>query len=307
MTQTVLVETFAEHVERSSDKKAALAGLEHGDAEVNGTRLHYVTCGRGPAVVLLHGWPMTWAEWRKIMPRLAEAGYTAIAPDLRGIGDSAKPQSGYEKANIADDVRQLARHLGHLEVNLVGTDIGMMAAYAYAAAHPNEVRRLVLAESLLPGFGLEQLMNPATGGYWHFGFHMQVDLAEMLTAGKEAAYLGPMWSMFSPAGNITEAEKSEYLRRYAAPGGMRGGFQHYATLLEDGKANRAVFRQKLAMPVLVLNGDKGIPQEQTLRGVRQVAQNVQAELVPNSGHAFATDNPDWVSDRLIRFFSGDQP
>lgn len=278
-----------------------LAGFEHGHADVNGTTLHYVVGGNGPAVVLLHGWPYTWAEWRKVMPPLAAAGHTVIAPDLRGVGDSAKPDRGYPKSNVAEDVRQLARGLGFQKIDLVGTDIGMMVAYAYAAAHPGEVRRLVLSESLLPGFGLEELMNPATGGYWHFGFHMQVDLAEILTAGKEAAYLGNYWKMGSLVGGIDAAAKEEYLRHYAAPGGMRGGFRHYATLLEDGETNRANFRGKLTTPVLVLNGEKGIPQEQTLEGVRRVAENVQAELVPNSGHAIGEDNPSWVAERLIRF------
>jgi pimeloyl-ACP methyl ester carboxylesterase len=282
---------------------ADMAGFTHGYADLNGTRLHYVKGGSGPAVVLLHGWPATWVEWRSIMPTLAQAGFTVIARDLRGVAESAKPDAGYDKRNVAEDVRQLVSQLGFDDIDLVGTDIGMMVAYAYAAVSPGRVRRLVLAESLLPGFGLEELMNPATGGYWHFGFHMQVDLAAMLTAGKEAAYLDPMWSMFAPHGGITAADRSEYLRQYASPGGMRGGFQHYGNLVEDGKVNRAAFRAPLEMPVLVLNGDQGIPQAQTLAGVRQVAAHVEVGLVPNSGHAFAAENPPWVAERLIRFFN----
>lgn len=194
---------------------------------------------------------------------------------------------------------------GFDDINLVGRDIGMPVAYAYAAAHPDKVHRLALCEALIPGFGLEDLMNPATGGYWHFGFHMQVDIAEMLTKGKEAEYLGPMWQMMSPVKGIEKAAVAEYLRCYSAPGGMRGGFQHYKTMLEDGKTNRANFQGKLKMPVLTLNGDKGIPQEQTLGCVKKVAENVTAELVPNAGHAFGEDNPDWVADRLTRFFESE--
>lgn len=279
--------------------------FSHRTAEVSdGVRLHYVVGGQGEAVVLLHGFPFTWFEWRKVMPKLA-AKYTVIAPDLRGTGDSEKSEEGYAKTNVAEDVRQITQQLGFEEINLVGTDIGMMVAYAYAAAHPDEVRRLALCESLIPGFGLEELMNPATGGYWHFGFHMQVDIAEMLTKGKEADYLNPMWQRMSPVSGAEKAAVAEYLRCYSAPGGMRGGFQHYKTLLEDGKTNRANFHGKLKMPVLSLNGNKGIPQELTLQGVRQVAENVTAELIPDSGHAFAEENPDWVSDRLIRFFDSE--
>jgi len=138
-------------------------GFSHRYADVNGTRLHYVIGGEGPAVVLLHGWPYTWAEWRKLMPLLADAGFTVIAPDLRGLGDSAKAEAGYSKTNVAEDVRQVVHQLGLSEINLVGTDIGTMVAYAYASRHPDEVRRLVLSESLIPGFGLEELMNEPIG------------------------------------------------------------------------------------------------------------------------------------------------
>ncbi len=278
-------------------------GFKHEYADVNGTRLHFVIGGAGPAVVLLHGWPYTWAVWRPLMPRLATAGHTVIAPDIRGTGDSAKPESGYAKRNVAEDVHQVVGELGISEINLVGMDVGAMVAYAYAAAYPGEVRRLVLSESIIPGFGLEELMNPATGGFWHFGFHMQVDVAEMLTSGKEELYLGNMWSIGSPGGGITEADRAEYLRTYAAPGGMRGGFQHYATLIEDGNSNRTGGDPKLPMAVLVLNAERGLPQQPLLEGVRQAASDVQADVVPDSGHAYAIDNPDWVTARLTQFFA----
>lgn len=279
-----------------------LNGFTHRYADVNDTQIHYVIGGEGPAVVLLHGWPYTWALWRKLLPLLANEGFTVIAPDLRGLGDSAKPDRGYSKTNVAADVRQIVQSHGFEKINLVGMDIGMMVAYAYSSTYPNEITHLVLAESLIPGFGLEELMNPATGGYWHFGFHMQVDVAEMLTTGKEAAYLLPTMKMMSQSEDAAEVAETIFLPHYIAPGGMRAGFQHYSTLLEDGKENRAAFKSKLMMPVLVLNGDRGIPQSQTLRCVRQVAENVEAELVPESGHTFAYDNPNWVADRLIRFF-----
>ena len=279
-----------------------LAGFQHAGADVNGTRLHYVVGGSGPAVVLLHGWPYTWAEWRKLMPLLAEAGYTVVAPDLRGLGDSAKSPAGYAKSNVARDVHELVQQLGFSEINLMGIDIGAMVAYAYAAAYPGEVRRLVLGESLLPGFGLEEMMNPATGGYWHFGFQMQVDVATMLTAGKEADYLLPFMAMMSTAPDAAEHAKTEFLPHYAAPGGMRAGFQHYGALLEDGKENRARFHTPLPMPVLVLNGDHGIPQAPLLAGARQIAAHVTADTVPNRGHTLGEDNPEWVAQRLRLFF-----
>ena len=279
-----------------------LDGFTHRYAAVNGTRIHYVIGGKGPAIVLLHGFPFTWATWRKVMPLLAGSGFTVIAPDLRGLGDSEKVEAGYAKTNVAEDVRQIVQSLGFDEINLVGTDIGTMVAYAYASRRPEEVRRLALCESLIPGFGLEELMNPATGGYWHFGFHMQIDVAEMLTEGKEAAYLLPTMTMMSTAKDAAETAKSIFLPHYIAPGGMRAAFQHYGTLLDDGKENRHAFQSKLPMPVLVLNGEKGIPQAQTLGCVRLVAENIETDLVPESGHTFGEDNPVWTAERLIRFF-----
>lgn len=236
------------------------------------------------------------------MPLLAQAGFTVIVHDLRGLGDSDKLDTGYSKANVAEDVRQLVQSLRFDLINLVGTDIGTMVAYAYVSRHPDEVRHLVLAESLIPGFGLEERMNPATGGYWHFGFHMQVDVAEMLTAGKEEAYLLPTMSIMSTAPDATQVAQTLYLPYYRQPGGMRAGFRHYGTLIADGQENRAAFRAKLTIPVLVLNGERGLPQDQTLGCVQQVAEHVVAELVPDSGHTFAHDNPWWVAERLARFF-----
>lgn len=264
-------------------------------------RLHHVVGGSGPAVLLVHGWPFTWTGWRPTMPPLAAAGFTVIAPDLRGSGDSGKPAGRYTKRDEAEDLHHLVAHLGFTEVDLVGTDIGSMVAHAYAAAHPTEVRRLVLSEAALPGFGLERLMDVAAGGSWHFGFHAQVDLAEMLTAGREDAYLDGFWSMMT-AGRMTPAHREELLRAYRAPGGMRGGFEHYATLVEDGRAARAAAR--LEMPVLVLNGEHGLPQRILLDGAREAATDVRADVVPGSAHTIGTDNPGWLAERLADFFHG---
>jgi pimeloyl-ACP methyl ester carboxylesterase len=279
-----------------------MPGFRHRYADVNATQLHYVMGGSGPLVVLLHGFPYTWALWRKLMPPLVEAGFTVMAPDLRGLGDSMKTESGYDKANVAEDVRRVVQLLGFGTIRLVGTDIGAMVAFAYALRHPAEIDRLVFAESLIPGFGLEEMMNPATGGYWHFGFHAQVEVASMLTEGKEADYLLPWYSMMSTSPTAIDDAKTRFLPYYAAAGGMRAGFKHYETMVSDGQENRRTFRVKLPMPVLVLSGERGIPQAQTLHCVEQISDDVEAALVPDAGHTFATDNPAWVAKRMKRFF-----
>ena len=269
-------------------------------AEVNGTSIHYAILGNGPAVVLLHGWPYTWIVWRPLIPVLAQHGFTVIAPDLRGLGGSRRESDGYAKQNVASDIRELAASLGFDEIDLVGIDIGAMVALTYAIDTPNRVRHLVLGESLLPGFGLEELMDPATGGFWHFGFHMQVEVATMLTSGHEAAYLSPGWEGFSRG--LTEADRAELLREYT-------GQERSRRLLALRNAARRWEAQPrtpnspLPMSVLVLNGEQGLPQPPLLAGVQRVAQNVQADIVPNAAHTIGADNPEWVAIRLSQFFS----
>ena len=282
-----------------------LAALPNGDfahafADVNGVRLHYVTGGNGPAVVLVHGWPFTWIEWRALMPLLAERGFTVIAPDLRGSGDSSTPAGHWSKRDEAEDLHQLLHRLGHEQANVVGTDVGTMTAHAWAQRYPKEVIRLVLSEAFLPGYGLEKHMNPATGGSWHFGFHAQSELAAMLTEGKEEQYLSGFWSMMS-RGGITDTDRSDLLRAYTAPEAMRGGFEHYATLVQDGRTARDA--GPVDMAVLVLNGEFGLPQHILRDGARQAAGDVRAGIVPGAGHTFAADNPQWTADRLTRFFT----
>ena len=282
---------------------AGMPGFTHRYAEVNETRIHYVIGGKGPAIVLLHGFPYSWAEWRDLMPLLTDAGYTVLAPDLRGMGDSAPADDGFAKTNVAEDVRQIVSQLELGPIDLLGADIGAMVAYAYASRHPEEVRHLVLAESLLPGFGLEDAMNPATGGYWHFGFHAQVDVATFLTRGKEEEYLLPWYRMMSALPDAEELAREYYLPIYTGPQGLRGSFQHYATLVQDIDDNRSAFDGKLQIPVLVLNGDKGLPQEPLLDGVRKAAVDVESELIPNSAHTIGHDNPNWTAARMTRFFA----
>lgn len=145
-------------------------------------------------------------------------------------------------------------------------------------------------------------MNPARGGYWHFGFHMQVDLATFLTKGKEAAHLAPMYKMMSTRPDAEELAERVYLPPLTGAEGLRGGFQHYGLLLEDGKANQAAFSAKMAMPMLVLNGAHGLPQVQLLEGALQIGDHVETDIIPNAGHTYAHDNPQGTVERLLRFF-----
>lgn len=298
----VIGEAMAINLPEAGSEVGDLPGFYRQFADRGDARLHYVVGGAGSTVVLLHGYPYTREIWRELMPRLMQSGYRVIAPDLRGLGSSSKTAGGYDCLNGAEDVREIVRMCGADAVHLLGADIGAMVAYAYASRHADELSSFTFSESLIPGFGLEELMNPATGGYWHFGFHAQVDVATMLTAGKEADYLMPWYSMMSVDPGAADRAKSVYLPHYSAPGGMRAGFEHYATLVDDGKANRSQFSGKLRLPTLVLSGERGIPQFQTLACVERVAECVEHDLVPAAGHTYSTDNPEWTAARLIRFF-----
>jgi pimeloyl-ACP methyl ester carboxylesterase len=192
----------------------------HHMASVNGIQMHYVIGGQGDPVVLLHGRPQTWYEWRHVMPTLAK-NYTVIVPDLRGLGDSSKPLTGYDGKTVAEDIYQLVSQLGFKQIFLVGHDVGSQPAYSYAAAHPREVRRLVIMEYIFPGFTPPQL----EGKVWWFPFHQTPDIPEALVEGKETMYLSWFYDnlAYNPSA-ITQADINEFVSHYSAPGGMHAGW-----------------------------------------------------------------------------------
>ena len=161
--------------------------FSHHMATVNGIQMHYVIGGQGDPVVLIHGWPETWYEWHKIMPALAK-NYTVIAPDLRGLGDSSKPLTGYDGKTLAEDIHQLVTQLGFKTIFLVGHDIGSFVVYPYAAAHPTEVERLVVMDVPPPGFFPPPQVNGGPPLWWIL-FHQTPDVPEALTQGEEMEYL----------------------------------------------------------------------------------------------------------------------
>ena len=190
-------------------------------ADVNGTRLHYLVAGQGAPVLLLHGYAQTSHMWRPLIPELART-HTVIAPDLRGFGASAKPEGGYDKKSMAEDIHALATSLGHARVGVVGHDIGLMVAYAYAAQHPAEVERIVLMDAFLPGVG-DWTSVWLLRDLWHFHFYGETPLA--LVTGRERIYLEHFWNDFAadPTRSVSEADRQLYAA-YAQPGAC-GGFE----------------------------------------------------------------------------------
>jgi pimeloyl-ACP methyl ester carboxylesterase len=197
----------------------AAAAVQSKFATVNGVKLHYLIAGQGPPVLLLHGFAETGHMWLPLIPKLA-ATHTVIAPDLRGYGDSGKPATGYEKKAMAQDIHALIASLGDKRIQVVGHDIGLMVAYAYAAQYPDEVERIALMDAFLPGIGKWQdvwLLRDK----WHFNFYGKTPL--QLVAGRERIYLEHFWNDFAADANhsIPEVDRRLYARRTRNPAPWR--------------------------------------------------------------------------------------
>ena len=287
--------------------------LKHGTAELEpSARLHHVTAGSGArTIVLLHGFPQTWWEWRCVIPALVQAGYRVVAPDYRGAGGSSKPLGGYDKRTMAADIHVLLRnHLGiDGPVTMVGHDIGMMVAYAFASSFPESTERLVLAEAPLPGTTVYDRMvatpHLTNMRLWHFFFHNAPNsFAEALTVGRERLYIR---EFYHDLGFDPEAIGPEDLDRYAdsfkAPGAMRAGFELYRAFDRDAEDNRAALRRhgRLTMPVLGLGGSSSFFAPVAEEMLREVAENVTTAEIPSSGHWIAEENPGAVLKSLLGF------
>lgn len=287
------------------------AVFSHRFADVNGVRLHYVVGGQGPPLLLWHGFLETWYCWRKIMPVLAEQ-FTVLAPDMRGYGDSDQPTAGYDARTLAEDFRALVKSLGFGRIILVGHDMGAPPALVYAGEYPAEVRGVVyLDEPVLLQKNVEQLLKfaPATmqgGGLWWWSFALTGDLPETLLAGHERAFLTHNYDQFlCDRASIDEATTAEYLRSFAAPGGVRGAFGVYRAVFDSIKQTEPYASTKITVPVLALGGEKSMGSK-PLEMMRGVVEHVQGGSVPHCGHFIADERPDYLVAQ-IRDFAGSLP
>jgi pimeloyl-ACP methyl ester carboxylesterase len=265
----------------------------------NGTTLSVTSGGDGPVLVLLHGWPQTSRSWARVMPALA-ASFTVVAPDLRGTGDSDRPEDGYGKTAQADDVRGVLAALGLAgPVAVAGHDIGAMVALGWAAAHPGDLSHLVLVDALLPGFGLEEAMDVASGGMGHFGFFMTPHLPEMLFDGHEREFVTSTFTAMANPGTFDADDLAAYAAAYTGRDRLRGGFAHYRTLLADGRENRALLAdRRLAVPVLAVDGARS--GTDAAAALAPVADDVRRALAP-TGHFVAEEDPEWFVRTVTGF------
>jgi pimeloyl-ACP methyl ester carboxylesterase len=273
-------------------------GIKETSASVNGVRISYKTAGSGPVVVLLHGYTQTSHMWLPLIPKLS-ATHTVIAPDLRGIGSSERTAGGYDKKTMAKDIRELVHKLGHKQVMLVGHDIGLMVAYAYAAQYPAEVSKVILMDAFLPGVG-EWTTVWLLRDLWHFHFYGETPLA--LVKGRERIYFEHFWNDFAAdrTKSILEADRRLYAAAYARDDGMRAGFEVFRNFEQDAKDFAAFAKTRLDMPFLVLTGEKASGTfliDQT----RLVAANVTGVVVKGSGHWLMEEAPQQVIPAIVQF------
>jgi len=283
--------------------------LAHGMADIEpGFRLHYVTAGEGErTIVLLHGFPQTWWEWHRVIESLVEAGYRVVAPDYRGAGDSFRPLGGYDKRTMAEDIHVLLRQ--HLRIGrpviMVGHDIGLMVAYAYAQAHRNDVSHLVVMDAPLPGTAVFDRLR-ADPRVWHFAFHGARDIPEMLVAGRERQYLQSFFNVriFNTAA-IGRDDMDVYVSAYEAPGAMRAGFEVYRAFDKDCADNREAMQRngKLTIPVLAVGGTTSTSGPVVEEMMREVAENVACVRIAGTAHWIAEENSAAFTTALLAFLA----
>jgi pimeloyl-ACP methyl ester carboxylesterase len=269
-------------------------------ATVGDVRLHYLEAGKGEPVILLHGYAQNSHMWRPLMIELAKTRLV-IAPDLRGFGQSSKPERGYDKKTMAQDIHALAASIGVKSATVVGHDIGLMVAYAYAAQYPSEVNRIVLMDAFLPGVGDWQTVW-LLRDLWHFHFYGVTPLK--LVTGRERIYFEHFWNDFAadPKRSIPEVDRRFYAAAYAQPGAMRAGFEVFRNFEQDAKDFAEFAKTKLTMPMLVLAGEKASGNFLIDQG-RLVDSHVEGVIVKGSGHWLMEEAPDQVIPRLVAFIN----
>jgi len=273
-------------------------GIASRMAEIDGLRIHYLMAGHGPAVVLLHGYAETSLMWRPLMPLLANK-FTVIAPDLPGIGDSGIPTDGLDMKTAAVRMHALATSIGVEKARVVGHDIGLMVAYAYAAQFPREVEKLVVMDAFLPGVDQWEAVynNPRL---WHFRFHGQTP--EQLVLGKERIYFDYFWNEFAADSthSIPEQDRKCYVVAYARPGRMKAGWAYFASFDRAARDFEQFAQNRLAMPVLSIGGEKSLGAVLGQQ-MKLVALDVTVVVLPGTGHWLMEERPKETMEALLRF------
>jgi pimeloyl-ACP methyl ester carboxylesterase len=267
-------------------------------AKIGGVTLHYLTAGHGTPLILLHGYAETSRMWKPIIPVLA-GRFTVIAPDLPGIGDSEIPADGLDMKSAAIRIHALVRSLGIQKAEVVGHDIGLMVAYAYAAQFPTEVTKLVVMDAFLPGVGGWEAVynNPSM---WHFRFNGPTP--EALVQGRERTYFEYFWNEFAAdkTHSIPEADRKAYTAAYARPGRMHAGWAYFVSFQQAAKDFAQLSQTKLTMPVLTIGGEKSLG-EALGQQTKLVATDVTVVVLKDTGHWVLEERPKETTEALQKF------
>jgi pimeloyl-ACP methyl ester carboxylesterase len=283
------------------------ARLTHGKPKVNGVEIHYAAGGTGEPVFLLHGVPKTMSYWRHVVPMLTPH-YTVVAVDNRGFGGSQRPLTGYDTETMANDVAELATHLGFGRFRVVGEDWGAAIAYAVAAFHRPRVQHLVFQETLLPGLPAgerDPSLAPDDGRTgWHFSFLSLPNIPELLLAGRERQF----WTYFArrqmwDPSALTEADIDEMVRSVEQPGGTRAILEMYRARQTDAEQNQPHYANPIGCPVLAV-GAQSYLGEAVSKQLALVASNVRGAVITESGHNIALENPAALARAYLDFFAG---
>jgi pimeloyl-ACP methyl ester carboxylesterase len=276
--------------------------------DVRDVRLHAVTGGDGPAILLIHGWPGSWYYWRLVMPALAR-DFTVVAVDQRGIGLSDKPETGYDSGTLAEDMVELMEALGHQRFAVVGVDTGMLIGYALAADHPDRVERVALGEAPLPGITPPApliLPPPLVDRLWHLPFNQLEETNEKLVRGREEIFFGAEFSASAGKNKLPDAAVKYYIDGLASsPESLHGSFQLYRAIGATSVQNEERKTRRLTMPVLAMGGAESSGQmvEDTMK---LVADDVHVLVIQDCGHWLAEQAPDAMLAALTTFLAADR-
>lgn len=278
--------------------------IEHHRLSANGVTLHYAAAGEGRPLVLIHGFPQTWYQWRRIIADLAP-DFRVIAPDLRGIGAAPGPAMGYDKFTLAGDIKAIVEaECGDVPAIVVGHDMGSFVAFAFALKYRSAVAGLMLVDAPPPG---TSVWDAGAGSQraWHIAFHSEVDVALMLVTGRERAYVSQfIGSRIYDSSAISPEDIDVYAAAYAAPGALRAAFQMYRALAEDRDLNRkALEAGRLDMPVMLVGGSETMPRPVMESAIGEVATRGRVEVIARSGHWIAEEQPEALAE-IIRQLAG---
>jgi pimeloyl-ACP methyl ester carboxylesterase len=268
-------------------------------------RLHAVTGGEGPPLLLVHGWPQTWYAWRMLMPALAR-DFFVVAPDQRGIGLSGKPQDGYDTATLAGDMVALMEALGHQRFALYGTDVGMPIAYALAADHRDRVDRLAVSEAPLPGISPSPplfLPPQLNERLWHLAFNQLTKVNEQLVTGREEIFFGAEFDASAGTNKLPGEAVRYYIDTLAAsPDHLRGSFGFYRAIPATSAQNEQRKARRLTLPVLAIGGEESSGEGPGMT-MKLAADNVQTLVLAGCGHWVAEQAPEQLLVALTTFLA----